>query len=356
MESMAMMHGAAFRDKRVLITGHTGFKGAWLALWCEKLGATVTGIALDPSSERGVFQASGIGTRMQDLRCDIRDRDQLIGLFKEARPEVVFHLAARSLVLESYRTPVSTFDVNVMGTVNVLEAIRQTPSVRAAVMVTTDKCYEDHGRREPYSETDPLGGHDPYSASKGAAEIVIAAYRRSFFSGAGATGIASARSGNVIGGGDWSEDRIVPDFFRALEAGLPLAIRNPNAIRPWQHVLEPLHGYLLLATHLMADPTGFAGAWNFGPSTDQVHTVRDVAEALITMTGKGTWGSTPATVHEAALLMLDSGKARTRLGWRPRLSFTQAMELVAEGYLCGDTRAPDVFRSHIERFEHLGLP
>ncbi len=354
MEGVAVMDASVLRGKRVLITGHTGFKGAWLALWCEKLGASITGIALDPVSERGVFGTSGIGIRIRDLRCDIRDRDRLMELFKEERPEVVFHLAARSLVLESYRMPVSTFDVNVMGTIHVLEAIRQTPSVRAAVMVTTDKCYENHGRREPYAETDPLGGHDPYSASKGAAEIVIASYRRSFFSGSGAAGIASARSGNVIGGGDWSEDRIVPDFFRALEADRPLRIRNPDAVRPWQHVLEPLHGYLLLAAHLMGEPARFAGAWNFGPSADQMHSVRDVAEALITITGQGSWETTPASAHEADLLMLDSGKAAAQLGWRPRLSFAQAMELTAEGYLHDNTDIAASYRSQIEHFERLG--
>ncbi len=356
MEGVAVMDASVLRGKRVLITGHTGFKGAWLALWCEKLGASITGIALDPLNARGVFGTSGIGTRIHDLRCDIRDRDRLMALFKEDRPEVVFHLAARSLVLESYRMPVSTFDVNVMGTINVLEAIRHTTSVRAAVMVTTDKCYENHGRREPYTEPDPLGGHDPYSASKGAAEIAIAAYRRSFFSGPGAAGIASARSGNVIGGGDWSADRIVPDFFRAQEAGRPLLVRNPGAVRPWQHVLEPLHGYLLLAAQLMAEPARFAGAWNFGPSADQMHTVRDVAEALITITGRGSWETTSATAHEAEMLILDSGKAAAQLGWRPRLSFAQALELTAEGYLHDDTGTTALYRSQIERFEDLGHP
>ena len=356
MEGVAVMDASVLRGKRVLITGHTGFKGAWLALWCEKLGAFTTGIALDPVSGRGIFGTSGIGTRVHDLRCDIRDRDRLIELFKEERPEVVFHLAARSLVLASYRAPVPTFDVNVMGTVNVLEAIRHTPSVRAAVMVTTDKCYENHGRREPYGETDPLGGHDPYSASKGAAEIVIAAYRRSFFSEPGAAGIASARSGNVIGGGDWSEDRIVPDFFRALEAGRPLPIRNPGAVRPWQHVLEPLHGYLLLAAHLMAEPARFSGAWNFGPSADQVHSVRDVAEALINITGRGSWETIPASAHEADLLMLNSSKAAAQLGWRPRLSFAQAMDLTVEGYLHDNTDFTALYRSQIEQFERLGHP
>ncbi len=355
MESVAVTYAETFRGKRVLITGHTGFKGAWLALWLEKLGARITGIALDPEDERCVYTTTGIGARIRDLRVDIRDGDHLQRVFTEEHPEVVFHLAARSLVLESYRSPVATFDVNVMGTVHVLEAVRQTPSVRAAVLVTTDKCYENHGQREPYRESDPLGGHDPYSASKGAAEIAIASYRRSFFSAPGSAGIASTRSGNVIGGGDRSAHRIVPDLIRALEDGRTLLLRNPGSVRPWQHVLEPLHGYLSLAERLLARPEEFSGAWNFGPATDQVYTVRDLVNALIACTGRGSWAVAPEarTAHEAALLMLDSAKAEVGLGWGPQLNLERTARLTAEGYMCPASDTLELYRSQIDQYARL---
>ena len=347
----------AFRGKRALITGHTGFKGAWLAIWLEKLGAQVTGVALDPTDQRCLYTRSGIGERIRDLRCDMRDGARVRELFAAERPELVFHLAAQALVLESYRTPIETFDVNVMGTAHVLEAIRHAPSVKAAVMVTTDKCYENRERAEGYVETDALGGHDPYSASKGAAEIVIASYRRSFFFGEGAAGIASARSGNVIGGGDRSVDRIVPDLFRAVETGTPLIVRNPGSVRPWQHVLEPLQGYLLLAARLLKEPARFAEAWNFGPSHEQVHTVRDLVETMIARIGKGEWRQADegAKPHEAGLLMLDINKAIAGMGWEPRLSFVDTVRLTADGYTGMD--GSDVLglcRAQIDEYERLG--
>lgn len=357
MEGLAVMDLATFRGRRVLVTGHTGFKGAWLAIWLEKLGAHVIGAALDPEVEGCVYSASGIGDRIRDLRCDIRNGQQVTELLAAERPEIVFHLAAQAIVMEGYRSPIATFDVNVMGSAHVLEAIRRTPSVRAAVMVTTDKCYENREQREGYTETDALGGHDPYSASKGAAEIVIASYRRSFFSATGSAGIASARSGNVVGGGDWSADRIVPDLVRAVEAGSPLAVRNPGSVRPWQHVLEPLHGYLLLAERLLSDPMGYAGAWNFGPAPDQVHTVRELVEAMLERMGKGTWRGTNGTAqpHEAGLLMLNIDKAMRRLGWRPKLSLAETVRLTVEWYMDRDTKDPlELCRTQIDEYYDRG--
>lgn len=334
MEGLAMTDLSFYQGKRVLVTGHTGFKGAWLSIWLHHLGAEVTGIALDPADDEGVFMRSGIGDRIQDHRIDIRDGHALTRLFMEARPDIVFHLAARSLVLESYQDPVGTFAVNVMGTVNILEAIRHTPNVRAAVIVTTDKCYENREEPHGYRETDPMGGHDPYSASKGAAEIVTSSYRRSFFSKAEAAGIATARSGNVIGGGDLSKDRLVPDLIRAVGSNTPLSIRNPESVRPWQHVLEPLLGYLILGEGLFNDKQGHVGAWNFGPSSGQVRQVKALAEAMFAHLGKGSWelASQVSPPHEAHLLMLDINKAMMKLGWHPRLSFDDTVRLTAEWY------------------------
>ncbi len=356
MESLAVMGPAAFRGKRVLITGHTGFKGAWLAIWLQKCGAEVTGVALDPADDRGVFSSSGIGSRIRDLRGDIRDGRFVRALFAAERPEVVFHLAAQSLVLEGYRSPIDTFEVNVMGTAQVLEALRHTPSVKAAVMVTTDKCYENREQPEGYKETDALGGHDPYSASKGASEILIASYRRSFFSAPGSPGIASARSGNVIGGGDWSSDRIVPDLYRALAANVPLLVRNPESVRPWQHVLEPLSGYLLLAARLLEDPAQYAEAWNFGPSPTQMRTVRDLVQAMIAHLGQGAWETTSETKpHEAGLLVLDSGKAEKRLGWKPKLTFAETIRFTGDGYTVQKASDPLAsYREQIDHYERLG--
>lgn len=331
-----------FRDRRVLITGHTGFKGAWLSLWLERLGARLSGIALDPRTERDVFVLSGIGQRMHDYRADIRDLDAVRRIFTLEQPEVVFHLAAQPLVLPGYEDPVGTFATNTQGTVHILEAIRQTPSVRVAVLITTDKCYENREWVYGYRELDPMGGHDPYSASKGAAELAIAAYRRSFFHRPGSPAIASARAGNVIGGGDWAEYRLVPDIVRALESGQPLDIRSPNAVRPWQHVLEPLGGYLLLAQRLLDAPERYAEAWNFGPLPHSIQPVRAVCDAFFRhfrqqnaqLQGHPGWRdiSSPNQPHEAGLLMLDISKAIHRLHWQPALTFGEMVALTADWY------------------------
>jgi len=332
----------SFHGKRVLVTGHTGFKGAWLSLWLDRLGAQLSGIALDPRTERDVFVLSGLGERLRDHRADIRDLDAVLRIFAEEQPEVVFHLAAQPLVLASYEDPVGTFATNTQGTVHILEAIRHTPSVRAAVLITTDKCYENREWVYGYRESDPMGGHDPYSASKGAAELVIAAYRRSFFHRPGSAAIASARAGNVIGGGDWADYRLVPDIARAIESGQVLSIRNPQAVRPWQHVLEPLGGYLLLAQRLLEAPESFADAWNFGPLPHSIQPVRAVCDAffeyfrqhLPSANEHPGWRDTssPEQLHEAGLLMLDISKALHRLGWQPVLSFREMVALTADWY------------------------
>ena len=279
-------HPGFWKDKRVLLTGHTGFKGGWLALWLQSMGAQVRGIALAPPTKPSLFDAARVGEDMEHCLADIRDFAAIRALAADFQPEVLFHLAAQPLVRVSYRQPVETYATNVMGTVHVLEAAREAGSVRAIVNVTTDKCYENHGTPHGYREDEPMGGHDPYSSSKGCAELVSSAYRRSFLAGAGIA-LATARAGNVIGGGDWAEDRLVPDTLRALEAGLPVQIRNPLAIRPWQHVLEPLSGYLQLAQRLLAEGQLDAEAWNFGPRDADARPVQWIVERLCAGWGGG---------------------------------------------------------------------
>jgi CDP-glucose 4,6-dehydratase len=309
------LYGDVYRDRRVLLTGHTGFKGSWLALWLAELGARVTGLALAPPSSPSHWDL--LGLPIDDRRQDIRDASDLSRLVGEAEPEIVFHLAAQPLIRRSYREPLETWSTNVMGTVNVLEACRHRPSVRAIVVVTTDKCYENRGWTWGYREVDTLGGHDPYSASKAAAELVVASYRSAYFSNGQGPLVASARAGNVIGGGDWSEDRLVPDLARAAARHAPLEIRFPEATRPWQHVLEPLAGYLLLGQYLLEERREVAEAWNFGPEHEGNRTVREVLEALRAHWPGITWQvSTEEQPHEATRLHLDSSKARIRLGWQ----------------------------------------
>jgi len=332
--------GSTFHGKRVLVTGHTGFKGSWLCIWLESMGAKVVGVALEPTTDRDNFVLSGIGRMIEaDIRADIRNRQQMQDIFSKYQPEVVFHLAAQPLVRLSYEIPIETYETNVMGTIHVMEAIRHTRSVRAAVMVTTDKCYENREQVWGYRENEPMGGYDPYSSSKGAAEIAISSWRRSFFNPADYgtkhhVSIASVRAGNVVGGGDWAKDRIVPDCIRALEAGQPVDIRSPKAVRPWQHVLEPLSGYLLLASKMLEEPTRFCEGWNFGPRMESVTPVWDVASMIVRHYGKGTLRdvSDPNALHEARLLMLDISKAHALLGWKPRTDIEQCCRLTADWY------------------------
>lgn len=328
-----------YQGKRVLITGHTGFKGSWLSIWLNELGADVVGVSLDPQTERDNYVLSGIGNNMKaDLRGDIRNAELLKQIFKEYQPEIVFHLAAQPLVRLSYVEPVETWQTNVMGSINVMEAFRQCTSAKVAVMITTDKCYENREEHHAYREDEPMGGFDPYSSSKGACEIAISSWRRSFMNPkdyiSHGKSIASARAGNVIGGGDWATDRIVPDCIRAIEKGDPILIRNRNAIRPWQHVLEPLYGYLTLAKKMWENPTEYCEGWNFGPNMNAIIPVWDIATMLIHAYGQGCLKDMTNTnaPHEANLLMLDITKAHNHLGWQPRMSIEQCIELTADWY------------------------
>ncbi len=323
--------------KRVLITGHTGFKGGWLSLWLQQKGAEVCGVALSPLSGPNLFEDAGIGSGMRSVLGDVRDIDLLTKVFAEHRPEVVFHLAAQPLVRNSYADPLGTYTTNVMGMVNVLEAARKTDGVRAIVAVTTDKCYENREWDWPYRETDRLGGYDPYSSSKACAELVVSAYRSSFFNpaeyGRHGVALATARAGNVIGGGDWAEERLIPDMMRAFISGSPVRIRNPHAIRPWQHVLEPLRGYLAVAESL-CEGMESGQAWNFGPEQSDARTVEWIVRELAGIWGKGArWELEQATQpHETQMLKLDCSKAAARLDWRPGLRLRDALAMTAVWY------------------------
>ncbi|MEZ5541531.1 MAG: CDP-glucose 4,6-dehydratase [Pseudomonadota bacterium] len=321
------MNRTFWRNRRVLLTGHTGFKGGWLSLWLSELGAEVHGYALAPPTDPGFYQACNVAERLAgNTIADIRDADTLERAVRDAQPDIVLHLAAQSLVRRSYAAPAETYAVNVMGTVNLFEAVRRTPGIRAVINVTSDKCYENQEWVWPYRENEPVGGFDPYSSSKGCAELVTAAYRRSFLDEAGVP-LASARAGNVIGGGDWAADRLVPDFLRALDAGEVLGIRSPGATRPWQHVLEPLSGYLLLAEKLVTEGPAFAEAWNLGPDAADTCTVEWIVEQLCSRLPGARWRSdAPPQAHEANALQLDSSKARARLGWQPRWNLHTALD------------------------------
>jgi CDP-glucose 4,6-dehydratase len=331
--------GGFYNGRRVLVTGHTGFKGGWLALWLHRLGATVHGYALNPPTEPSLFESAGIGTALAtDTRADLADLARLKAVLNNAEPEIVFHLAAQPLVLASYRDPLSTFATNVMGTANVLEAVRAVHTVRALVIITTDKVYKNSEGTHPYREIDPLGGHDPYSASKAGAEIVAASYRASFFQGQNGhpASVATVRAGNVIGGGDWASDRLIPDCVRAFVRGEYVLLRFPRAVRPWQHVLEPLSGYLQLAQRLFAsDGAKFAKAWNFGPDAGGDATVGEIADITARLWGEGArveCASSTENQHEAGILRLDSTLARTELGWKPRWTLDQALAQTVAWY------------------------
>jgi CDP-glucose 4,6-dehydratase len=328
------MNSEFWRGKRVLLTGHTGFKGSWLSLWLQSSGAKVTGYALAPPTRPSLFEVAGVGAGMTSIIGDVRDLERLCGVFAEHQPEIVIHMAAQPLVRYSYHEPVETYSTNVMGTVHLLEAVRRTRSVRAVVNVTSDKCYENREWVWGYRENEPMGGYDPYSNSKGCAELVTSAYRNSYFHpaqyDAHRVAIASARAGNVIGGGDWAADRLIPDIMRAITQGQPVGIRNPHAVRPWQHVLEPLAGYLALAERLYQDGAAFAEGWNFGPSDEDAQPVQWIVERLTDAWGEGaSWtrdaGDHP---HEANYLKLDCSKAKARLDWRPRWQLSQALEAI----------------------------
>lgn len=319
-----------YSGKRIFVTGHTGFKGSWLCLWLAKLGAEVTGYALEPPTNPSLFQLARINELTNSQHGDVRDFKHLADCLKRCAPDVVFHLAAQPLVRDAYRSPIETYATNVMGTVHLLEAVRACPSVRAVVNVTTDKCYENPEHQRPFCESDPLGGFDPYSSSKACAELASSAYRLSFFAGqenvSQSVALATARAGNVLGGGDWAAERLLPDCFRALIAGEEIVLRNPDAVRPWQHVLEPLSGYLQLAKKLYVEGGAFAEAWNFGPAAKDCQPVSQLVAQVCQLWGDGRWQVAPDPIlHEAGCLRLNTTKAQQRLGWQPRWNLAQAL-------------------------------
>jgi len=336
--------------RRVLITGQTGFKGAWLSLWLQSLGARVVGYALPPETTPSLFEVADVGCGTTSIHGDLLDADALSAAVAEHRPEIVFHMAAQARVRRSYRDPVNTFATNVQGTVHLLEAARRCGSVRAVVVITSDKCYANREWPWGYRENDPMGGHDPYSASKGCAELVVSAYRQSYFADAG-IGLASARAGNVIGGGDWAEDRLIPDAMRAFAAGETLVLRNPAAHRPWQHVLEPLHGYLLLARRLIDGGETYAQGWNFGPQAIDARTVGEVVERIATRWGReAKWRmAADAGAHEALMLRLDASLAQVELGWRPVLALNEALDWTLDWYRAHRDRSVDMRRFTLQQ-------
>ncbi len=340
-----------WRNKNVFVTGHTGFKGGWLCLWLELLGAKVTGYALRPPTLPSFYESACVGKGLRSITANIEDGARLTEEIKRAKPEIIFHLAAQSLVKESYRDPMGTYRTNVNGAVNLLQAAREVKSIRALTLVTSDKCYENSGKPKYYKEEDPLGGFDPYSSSKACQEILAAAWRNSFN-----IPIATARAGNVIGGGDWAKDRLVPDIMRALLAKKTILIRRPKAIRPWQHVLDPLYGYLLLAENLYKKKEAFAGPWNFGPASKAPKPVSWIVERLVSSWGAGArWKIVASPHHEAPDLRLDASKALKKLGWKSRLEINEALEWSVEWVRCyeknGDIR--NLSLSQIRRYESL---
>jgi CDP-glucose 4,6-dehydratase len=323
-----------YRGKKVLVTGHTGFKGGWLALWLRLMEAQVIGLALPPQTKPSLFESASVDKDIRSCLGDIRDQKVVVRVFAEHRPEIVIHNAAQPLVRRSYRDPIETYATNVMGTVHVLDAARQTSSVRSVLVVTSDKCYENREWSQAYVEENALGGHDPYSSSKACAELVTAAYRRSFFTAQQRVSVASARAGNVIGGGDWSDDRLIPDIVKGLTSNLPVVIRRPDSVRPWQHVLEPLRGYLTLARLLWERGQEFASSWNFGPRDQDTITVEKLANLFVKGWGSGEMTIQPDTFapHEAQILRLNCSKSRLKLGWQPVLSLAQGLELTVDWY------------------------
>jgi CDP-glucose 4,6-dehydratase len=336
MESVDM-NPEFWRTNRVFLTGHTGFKGSWLSLWLQNLGAEVIGYSLAPPTQPNLYDLADVKSGMKSIRGDVLDLEHLRRALRDHSPEVVFHLAAQSLVRRSYDDPIGTYATNVLGTAHILDAVRAARSVRSIVIVTSDKCYENRGDQRVYRESDRLGGADPYSSSKAAAEIVTSAFRKSFFSSANGettAGVASARAGNVIGGGDWAADRLIPDVMRAVLEGKDLMIRHPQAIRPWQHVLEPLSGYLTLAEKLWQDPERFSESWNFGPNESENLSVSTLLECLRDLWGPGlTWRFDDGThPHEAPYLSLDCTKSKLKLGWEPRWNLNSALEATVQWY------------------------
>ena len=343
-----------FKNKVVLVTGDTGFKGSWLSIWLKELGSNVIGYSLKPKTENDNYVICGLENKIIHIDADLRDYKYLKSVFDKYKPDFVFHLAAQSLVLEGYRDPLETYSTNIMGTINVLEAIRYTESVTGAVIITTDKCYENKEWIYGYRENDRLGGKDPYSSSKAACEIVIKSYLESFFNKDGTANIASARAGNVIGGGDWAENRIVPDCIRYLQKREPIIVRNPYATRPWQHVLEPLSGYLKLGSMLYNNGKDFSGSWNFGPSAKNMVTVKELVEEVINQWGEGEINikNNPNQYSEAHLLHLDISKAINKLKWKPRLTFKESVKYSVDEFKIGKFSTDQVYQQRVEHINN----
>lgn len=350
-----------WRGRKVFLTGHTGFKGGWMSLWMQSLGANLKGFSLEPPTSPSLFEIASISDGMNSDIGDVRDLARLTHSLQTFQPEIVFHMAAQPLVRYSYKNPVETYATNLMGTVHLLEAVRQTPSVKAVVIITTDKCYENREWAWGYRENEPMGGFDPYSNSKGCAELATAAYRSSFFNPENfshhGVAIATVRAGNVIGGGDWAGDRLIPDILMAIEKGSPVTIRNPNAIRPWQHVLEPISGYMQLAERMISDGPTYSEAWNFGPNDNDARPVSWIVDRMVNIWGNGaSWQiDNSEQPHEATYLKLDISKAKTKLQWQPRINLDQALEWIIDwhkAYLDGRSMQ-DVTKQQIMQYQHL---
>ncbi len=322
--------------RKVLVTGHTGFKGSWLTLWLKIINAEICGISLDPVNINGAFHELNISSICEDIREDINDYESILSIFIEQKPEIIFHLAAQPLVIDSYERPIETFRTNVMGTANILEACRQTPSVKVIIVITTDKCYENCEWIYGYRENDRLGGRDPYSASKAAAELLVNSYRESFFKSQRDIGLATARAGNVIGGGDWAKNRILPDCINSLLCNEPIKVRNPFAVRPWQHVLEPLGGYLNLAHKMLENINLYSEPWNFGPGYEGIKNVEALVQEVVRCWGTGSYSAcghpSENSPYEAGLLTLDIAKARNLLDWNPKLGFSESVKMTVDWY------------------------
>jgi CDP-glucose 4,6-dehydratase len=339
-----------YKGKKVLVTGHTGFKGSWLTMWLNELGAEVYGYALAPNSDMDNFVTCSLQNHIHHFVGDVRDGEKLTSYFDNVQPDIAFHLAAQPLVLLSYQDPVGTFETNLMGTVNFFEAVRQTPSVKVAINITSDKCYDNKEWVWGYRENDPMGGKDPYSSSKGCSELITASYLNSFFKDEGSCLIATGRAGNVIGGGDWASDRILPDYFRAVKTNQKLMVRNPHATRPWQHVLEPLSGYLNLGAALILNGRAFTGSWNFGPEDTANYSVKELIDKILLIETNGGYITTELMEgpHEAVLLKLDISKAVNLLKWRPVLDFDETVSFTVAGYK-DDLSLDNIFEKRIKQ-------
>lgn len=353
MMSQLDLFSGIYKNKKILLTGHTGFKGSWMAIWLRELGAEVHGYALEPTSEKDNFVTTNLSKKIYNRFGDIRDKDALQNYFDEVKPDIAFHMAAQPLVIDSYQNPHYNYETNLMGTVNFFEAVRNCPSVKVAINVTTDKCYQNNEWVWGYRENDAMGGDDPYSASKGCSELITNSYIKSFFTKEGTAHVASGRAGNVIGGGDWAENRVIPDMMRAHNTNQTLVIRNPNSVRPWQFVLEPVFGYMRLGEKLFKEGKKYSGGWNFGPAAYENYSVEDVVLEVkkSVPTLKVDSPKATAKLHEAGLLKLDITKAVNQLYWKPKLNFVQTIQFTIDGYIMENEQGNDVYKSRVKQID-----